>query len=244
VLSSAWSRRLNVVMRHRAVVGICVGCLLGCGKTASDEPPAPSADPHDGLARFELTLIEELEHGFGLGAETLMLRAEGPWLMSDWAGADGAYVEGTFLYGLVKDNVLEWHDFFEQSGSLLHDMGSASGLALSRDARCRSCFFITDAADAAVKNYLNGEVYQGKLAIDGADLQGIAVAGSGSIFVADAEKRRIFRVSADLGAVEAVATLPDEVGGQVPTGLAFDDQDRLHVCFRDSERIAMFMVGD
>ena len=103
--------------------------------------------------------MEEYDHGAGLGVETFVLRKEGrPWVWTDWMGADGHYVENAFLFGTVRDNVLSWTDFFEGTASELENMGSATGLAVSRDFACPACFFITDGPGEAIKNYLNGDV--------------------------------------------------------------------------------------
>ena len=198
-------------------------------------------DLYRDLPRFELSLVEEVPVNVA-GAETMLIVESGYWFFDGWFGADGFQHEAGLDYGLVKGNMLSWFTF-EQTGSVLENMQSATGLGIGRNQDvCESCFFVTDGPAAAVKLYINGEVYEKELSLPDTELEGIASAASGTLYVVDAKARRVFRLSADLSAIEAVAPLPGSVTGRVPTGLAFDDQGRLHVCFRDADRIAILAV--
>jgi sugar lactone lactonase YvrE len=149
-------------------------------------------------------------------------------------GADGFLLSnGVFVYGLVIEQSLVWFGW-EISGTVLENIQSATGLGVGRNPDlCEGCVYVTDGPAQAVKEYGQAGTFSRELPLPDTDPQGVAVADSGKVYVADAKYRRLLRVSSRLEKVEAVADFPSTAGGSVPTGLSFDDMGRLFVCFRD-----------
>jgi hypothetical protein len=227
----------------------------------ADGPDETTPDPFAALPRFAVTLDEEmLLPGPPVAAESLFVRKENievhtrdGYVVFSTAGtrgassatkpamgADGRYdASGLFVYALVIDKSLLWFNF-EPTAAVLENMQSATGLAFGvNPALCDGCVYVTDGPAQAVKEYNPTGKFQRALALPGADPEGLAAADSGELYVADARHRRLLRVSSRLESVAAVADLPIGAGGDVPTGLAFDAQGRLYVCFRDRNSIVI-----
>lgn len=237
------------------------------GGMTHSEPDAapPEPDSYDSLPRFPLTLVREVPLGGpSLEAEALFVRREnievhardgfhvfsleGELGASDPGqpalGADGFYAaDGAFVYALVLDRALLWFGW-EVGGSLLEDIGAATGVGVGHDyQQCEGCVYVTDGVAPAVKEYRENGIFLRELSLPGIDPQGAAVDGTGRVYVADAMRGRILRLDPKLTAVEEVASLPEPLSAYEPTGLAFDLQGQLYVCFRDQNRIAVFEPG-
>jgi hypothetical protein len=205
--------------------------------------------------------------GSPVQAESVLLRAENFWLYhlegvasyqysgefgassSDEhaAGADGFYnSSGEFVYGTVLRQGLVWANP-EPTAVILEQTQSATGLAWVLDSSlCGACVYVSDGPGQSLRAYLeiDGSTPVAELSLPSTDPQGLAAAASGKLYVADAQGRRLLRVSADLDQIEAVAALPAAIADRVPTGLAFDEQGLLHVCFRDSNHLSVLSLND
>jgi hypothetical protein len=248
---------------------VALSALAACRPAPKAESPAPSeatTDPWAASPRFPIEVADELTiAGDPIEAESVLIRKDGITLYSRHGsvgvsktgargdggggpaalGADGTYISnGTFVYGLVAGQALAWFGW-EVSGSSLEDMADGTGLALARSTDdCPSCIYVTDGRGQAVKQYGSAGSLRGTLALPGTDPQGVAAARSGRIYVADAKHRRLLRVSPGLAEVDAIADLPAGAGGDVPTGLSFDEDERLFVCFRDRNVLLVLELPD
>lgn len=225
--------------------------------------PTPSAsgsvpDPFEGLPTFGVREWARVEVETALAPEAISLRTDDIELYTD----EGVYrisPEGSLLgsssrqrgrgaerylgftgesfTATVLGTTLLWPGPFESNTVILDSMTSATGLGLAsvRD-YCSGCIYVADGPKQRITEYVDSGLSLGTLSLPDTDAQGVAVARSGHVYIADAKRRRLLRSDAALKAIDGVAALPAG-SGDVPTGLTFDDDEHLYVCFRDASAL-------
>jgi DNA-binding beta-propeller fold protein YncE len=137
----------------------------------------------------------------------------------------------------VLGPVLVWPGPFERQAVILDSTTSATGLGLARVRdHCSGCIYVADGPGQRITEYVDSGRALGTLSLPDTDPQGVAVARSGRVYIADAKRRRLLRSDPALKAIDGIAALPPS-SGNVPTGLTFDDDDHLYVCFRDASTL-------
>jgi hypothetical protein len=236
--------------------------------SASAARPEIASDPFATAPRFGVELADEIAlAGAPLNAEAVLVlktkivihSRDGAFVFSPTGelfgaaqgssgamGSDTYYrPDGPIVLGIVIGPVLAWFDW-EISASVLENIQYATGLGLGKNRDlCDGCVYITDGPGQSVKEYgAGGGPFGRELPLPDTDPQGVAVSASGQVYVVDAKHRRLLRADSRLQSVGAVADLPAGVGGRVPTGLSFDADGRLYVCFRDRNSLVVLDLPD
>jgi DNA-binding beta-propeller fold protein YncE len=226
----------------------------------------PARDPFEEIPSFGVSTWAALEVDTALAPEAISVRADGiielftaddvhavslagKLLGSSSSrrgrGADGYFSSaGEWISASVLGSALMWPGPFEQGAAILDATSSATGLGMAstRD-HCEGCIYVADGATKSVTEYVETGRSLRTLSLPDTDPQGVAVARSGRVYIADAARRRLLRSDAELTAIDGVATLP--VGnGDVPSGLAFDADEHLYVCFRDVSTLLVLAFDD
>ena len=153
-------------------------------------------------------------------------------------GIDGA---GRGAFATVYRNVVSWYSF-EHMVETLAAAQVATGIALDISADGGpSRFFVTDSARQRLSEYLSASELTHEVELPGTDPQGVAISAQSGLFVLDARRLRILRVAA--GVVQSVAEFPPS-GDGIPTGIHFDAQNILYVCYKKPARVSMFSMGE
>lgn len=156
------------------------------------------------------------------------------------AGA-GADASRGHWFATVRGNVLAYYGW-ELMISPLEGTTSAAGLAADVDeAGSFRHLYVADSGNARIEEHTTEGGALRELAVPGAALQGLAISPGRRLFALDALQRRLVRTSADLSGLDAVARLPTVSSD--PSGMHWFES-RLHVCFRDSNRIAVFRLDE
>lgn len=265
--------RSDVSRWRRWWAGLLLGLVAsGCGGKASTKNgmPAPSAsspvvDPFADVPSFEVELASEIALTAEFAPEAISLRDEllelhdldGVRIFSKAGeqqsagtrrarGSDSYFTQdGERVTELVFDQGLTWSGPFEPGGVLLEGARSATGLGIGHARElCEGCIYVADGPANLVAEYIDpGGRRLRTLQLPDTDPEGLAVAKSGSVYVADSERSRLLRVDPKLTRVEGIADLPG-AQGKHPSGLAFDATGELYVCFRDWNTILVLGLPD
>jgi hypothetical protein len=236
----------------------------------NDDKPLPSAsasptDPFAEVPSFGVSKWAEVQVDHELEPEAISVRADGiielftaekvhavssagKLLGSSTSrrgfGADGYLSSnGQWLSASVLGNVLAWPGPFEQGAAQLDATTSATGLGMAsvRD-NCAGCIYVADGPSHSITEYVETGRSLHTLPLPETDPQGVAVARSGRVYIADAARRRLLRSDGGLTAIDGMAALPSGVG--TPSGLAFDANEHLYVCFRDAQTLLVLSFDD
>lgn len=255
------------VLRLHLAAGLLTLQVGGCGghsaRNDGNAPPMPSVSasapaPFEGVPTFGVSEWARIEVETALAPEAIVLRSDDIELYTaegvHRVSADGKLLGSSTLQrargaerylgftgesftAMVLGTTLRWPGPFESSTVILDSMTSATGLGLAivRD-HCSGCVYVADGPGQRITEYGDSGVAFGTLPLPDTDAQGVAVARSGRVYIADAQRRRLLRSDAALKAIDGVAVLPPG-SGDVPSGLTFDDDEHLYVCFRDTSTL-------
>jgi hypothetical protein len=124
---------------------------------------------------------------------------------------------------------------WETAGAILDDVKGVTGLSIGRyEVGCQGCLYVTEAATQSVGEYYENGTLLRTLTLAETEPEGVEASRSGVVWVLDARSDRLLGLDAGIAAVDRVMALPPALADRTPTGLAFDGDGYLNVCFRDS----------
>lgn len=125
---------------------------------------------------------------------------------------------------------------FELQADQLDDLGNGTGIAIRAGANgAYDRYYLADSMRAEITERTVDGVRTATLPLPGSDLQGLAFSPAGELYALDAHGARLLKLTPGVAGVAAEAPLP--VQGRIPSGIHFDAQGALYVCFRDVPKV-------